>query len=146
MNDSDSVVLEPWELQLRSWITDHIDFEAPQSILLLRGPMGSGKTTFAKHLLDLLRLNRGIESTDGFQSPTYSIHNRYVIDQLVVDHFDLYRLGNEDEVTSAGFWDLLESKKNWVIVEWPEMADGLWEMSFDATFKVYHLEFPLFRH
>lgn len=54
------------------------------------------------------------------QSPTYAIHQRYSNSTLTVDHFDLYRLENEDQIESSGFYDLLNTPADYKFIEWPE--------------------------
>lgn len=80
-----------------------------QSIVLLSGPLGAGKTTFVSLFCRLIGAGH-------VQSPTYSIHHRYE----GVDHFDLYRLETAEQVESSAFFDLLNESKEFVFIEWPE--------------------------
>jgi tRNA threonylcarbamoyladenosine biosynthesis protein TsaE len=82
-------------------------------VLLLKGPMAAGKTTFVRQL---------IESMGGasVQSPTFAIHQRYQTNYFEVDHLDLYRLKSDLELDGIGFWDLFESPEGLIILEWPE--------------------------
>lgn len=82
-------------------------------IVLLHGPMGVGKTQFTKFLLEEL----GSEET---VSPSFSLHNTYATKRGDVDHLDLYRLENADDLESTGFWDLFESAQGLVLIEWSE--------------------------
>ena len=54
------------------------------------------------------------------QSPTYPIHQRYVNKNIIIDHFDLYRLESEEDVQSSGFYELLNSSADYKFIEWPE--------------------------
>ncbi len=83
------------------------------SILLLTGDLGAGKTTSVRLLCELY----GIKQV---QSPTYAIHQRYSVANLSIDHFDLYRLQTDEELVSTGFWDLLQSQNSLMIIEWFE--------------------------
>ena len=62
------------------------------NILLLKGNLGAGKTTFTQFLL------KNLGSEDEVNSPTYSIVNEYSSPKGKIYHFDLYRLKNIDEV------------------------------------------------
>lgn len=55
-------------------------------ILLLKGNLGAGKTTFTQFLL------KKLGTADEVSSPTYSIVNEYHTEKGIVFHFDLYRL------------------------------------------------------
>lgn len=84
-----------------------------KAVLLLSGSLGAGKTKTVESLLRHMKFN----STS---SPTFSLHQRYDLDKISVDHFDLYRVVNEDDLESSGFWDVFTQPRGWVIVEWPE--------------------------
>lgn len=88
---------------------------APGTILRLIGPMGAGKTTFARFLLESL----GVADV---ASPTYALHHRYQggAGLAFVDHWDLYRVRDDSELEAAGFWELLEEPGGLTLIEWPE--------------------------
>jgi tRNA threonylcarbamoyladenosine biosynthesis protein TsaE len=82
-------------------------------VIALVGPLGAGKTAFAKGLAQGL----GIDPTD-VTSPTFAIASQYVAPGgRRFAHVDLYRLGSVDELDAAGFLDLLEPGAV-VAVEW----------------------------
>lgn len=87
----------------------------PRTILLLEGPVGAGKTEFVKALARKL-------GTDDAASPSYAIHHRYENPSTAkgFDHVDLYRLEDEDDLESTGFWDLFQQERGLVVIEWPE--------------------------
>lgn len=101
-------------------------------ILLLKGNLGAGKTTFTQFLL------KKLGSSDEVSSPTYSIVNEYSTPQGKVFHFDLYRLKKIDEVYDIGIEEYLDNAFL-CIIEWPEVyeddLDGLkyHEMSITNT-------------
>jgi tRNA threonylcarbamoyladenosine biosynthesis protein TsaE len=70
-------------------------FSARQ-LLLLNGEMASGKTTFVSTLVQ----SRGGSFAN---SPTYSIHQTYSTPNGPIDHIDLYRLKNDQDLESTGF-------------------------------------------
>lgn len=84
-----------------------------RSLLLLEGPVGAGKTELVK----ALSLCLGIQET---ASPSFAIHHHYENRDVSMDHVDLYRLENEDDLESTGFWDLFGASKGLVVIEWAE--------------------------
>ena len=83
-------------------------------ILLLKGNLGAGKTTFSQFLL------RELGSQDEISSPTYSIVNEYDTPKGKVFHFDLYRLKSVEEAYDFGIEEYLENGYL-SIIEWPEI-------------------------
>ena len=86
------------------------------NILLLKGNLGAGKTTFTKFLL----INLG--SKDEVSSPTYAIVNEYHTPKGKVFHFDLYRMKNITEVYDIGMDEYLDNAQL-CIIEWPEIYE-----------------------
>ncbi len=87
-----------------------------RSVVALSGPLGAGKTEFV----------RTVAKSRGFQdmaSPTFAIHHRYQGFSLSIDHLDLYRLENEDELETTGFWDFFSEPEGLIFIEWPERMD-----------------------
>jgi len=94
------------------------------NVWLLKGEMGSGKTTLVRNLLQVL------SSNDHATSPTYSLINKYMIDSgRSVYHMDLYRLKNIEEVLELGITEFLDSG-DLCIVEWPELIQDLVERPY----------------
>jgi len=47
-------------------------------------------------------------------------------------HVDLYRLENEDDIQSSGFWDLFQQTQSIIIVEWPSrIAEEEWPLDWN---------------
>ncbi|MEM7646320.1 MAG: tRNA (adenosine(37)-N6)-threonylcarbamoyltransferase complex ATPase subunit type 1 TsaE [Pseudomonadota bacterium] len=85
-----------------------------KQILLLQGSVGVGKTHFVKALLESLGFS-------GAHSPSYSLINEYQGRRFKkIFHIDLYRLEDEDDMESTGFWDLFEEESALILIEWPE--------------------------
>tara|TARA_B100000989_G_C19528392_1_gene468214 strand:+ start:2622 stop:3098 length:477 start_codon:yes stop_codon:yes gene_type:complete len=80
----------------------------------LYGDLGTGKTTFAKFLINSISKKK-INVT----SPTFPLVNIYQIEKLKIWHYDLYRLENKLEIFSLDFEQALHDM---VIMEWPEIA------------------------
>lgn len=85
--------------------------------MLLEGPMGAGKSTFARAVLESLKVDRPPEG-----SPTFSIAHEYrsAAGQEVV-HLDLYRLKSEAEVEAAGVHAYFWERGAVVLCEWASM-------------------------
>ncbi len=89
------------------------------TLIQLHGDLGTGKTTFARHLLQALGVSGRIKS------PTYAVVEPYTVegagDPLNIWHFDFYRFNDPDEWEEAGFRDIFAST-GLKLVEWPEKA------------------------
>jgi tRNA threonylcarbamoyladenosine biosynthesis protein TsaE len=102
----------------------------PQRILLLKGEMGSGKTTLTEALC------KALEVSDTVSSPTYSIVNEYhTKNDEVVYHFDCYRMESETEAYDIGIEEYLYSG-DWCLIEWPEKIRNL----LPEQYSTLHLE------
>lgn len=115
------------ETELSTLVAKFLAVLTKPSVIFLSGDLGMGKTTFVACFCSHL----GIEQTS---SPTYSIHNRYQSLNSVVDHFDLYRLEDEDAIMASGFYDLMSEFADFKIVEWPERLDELAIRSFGRSY------------
>lgn len=85
-------------------------------IILLKGNLGAGKTTFTQFLLQQLNCK------DEVNSPTYSIVNEYITPKGKVFHFDLYRINDIEELYDIGMDEYLE-RGFLSIIEWPEIYE-----------------------
>lgn len=82
-------------------------------VMFLEGPVGAGKSTFVKYVLEALGL-------DYLGSPTFGLVNRYISDNgLEIIHADLYR--NKDGILQ----ELMDSHDCVIMVEWGSMEDRL---------------------
>ena len=87
---------------------------AAGDVVTLSGPLGSGKTTFAKGLA------RGLDVPDDVTSPTYALVSEYR-GRLTLYHVDLYRVSTPGQYASLAMDEMLHGP--WVtVVEWPEHA------------------------
>jgi len=91
---------------------------AGRGVIALHGPLGAGKTCFARGLAAALGIDRPVTS------PTFTIVNEYRGGRRPFIHIDLYRLGGPDEALAFGFEEYLETA-GIVAVEWAERAAGL---------------------
>lgn len=86
--------------------------------LALYGEMGAGKTAFVRGLIKALIP----ECLELVHSPTFAIVNEYAGKELTVYHFDLYRIKNEEDLYSTGFYDYPDDCI--IITEWSELFEG----------------------
>lgn len=84
-------------------------------IVLLKGGLGLGKTTFVKELLKILHPNLNLSVT----SPTFTILNLYSLGEKKIYHYDLYRIKSIDELEEIGFFENLG--EDLIFIEWPEI-------------------------
>lgn len=97
-------------------VVDEILPNLKHNILLLKGNLGAGKTTFSQFLL------KNLGSTDEVSSPTYAIVNEYNSPKGKVFHFDLYRLKKIEEAYDFGIEEYLDNAFL-CIIEWPEIYE-----------------------
>lgn len=86
------------------------------NILLLKGNLGAGKTTFSQYLV------RSLGSDDVVSSPTYALVNEYQTPKGKIFHFDLYRVNEIEELFDIGIEEYLDSGFL-SIIEWPEVYE-----------------------
>jgi tRNA threonylcarbamoyladenosine biosynthesis protein TsaE len=88
------------------------------AFIALHGPLGAGKTTFARHLLRALGVQGRVKS------PTYAVVEPYELPGIAISHFDFYRFTDPREWSDAGFRDVFAAP-GLKLAEWPEKAEGL---------------------
>lgn len=85
----------------------------PRDVLLLRGDLGTGKTTFARALIQQL-----VRAKITVPSPTFSLVQVYDIPKGTIYHYDLYRVEDPEELIELGIEEALVT--GIVIIEWPD--------------------------
>ena len=87
-------------------------------IIFLYGEIGIGKTTFIKYLINCLQLKYSQKETE-VPSPTFNIVYEYKINDLIIQHYDLYRIKDNLELRNIGFYE--GQKDSLIFIEWPEI-------------------------
>lgn len=82
-------------------------------VIAFKGDLGSGKTCFTTGLA------KGLNYFGEANSPTFAIVNEYLGGRLPIYHFDMYRIADEDELYSIGFYDYLDDDAV-LAIEWSE--------------------------
>ena len=90
----------------------------PGNIICLTGDLGTGKTHITKGIAKGLNINEIITS------PTFTIVNEYDSGRLKLNHFDVYRVSDPDEVYAIGFDDYIFSDAVSVI-EWANYIEEI---------------------
>ena len=93
----------------------------PESIILLQGPIGVGKTSFVQGIAS------GLSIKEDITSPTFSLSHHYNSGTIPLIHIDLYRL--ENSVLAREFFlseeeEAIENEAI-MVIEWPELIQPL---------------------
>jgi tRNA threonylcarbamoyladenosine biosynthesis protein TsaE len=87
-------------------------------IICLTGDLGTGKTHITKGIA------KGLNINDIITSPTFNIVNEYDSGRLKLNHFDVYRVNDPDEIYAIGFDDYIFSDAVSVI-EWANYIEEI---------------------
>ena len=93
----------------------------PQSIVLLKGPIGAGKTSLVQGI------GRGLSISEDITSPTFALSHHYSSGKIPLIHLDLYRLKNSSSAKEFFFYEEEEALQSEaiLIIEWPELIEPL---------------------
>ena len=95
----------------------------PQSIVLLQGPIGAGKTSFVQGIA------KGLSISEDITSPSFALSHHYNSGKIPLIHLDLYRLENissAKEVFLSEEEEAIQSNAI-LVIEWPELIESLLE-------------------
>ena len=109
---------------MKSICSDFVQHLEKNTLTLLAGDLGAGKTTFVKLLGSFLKVKSTI------QSPTFSLLNQYDASlknqSILLFHLDLYRLKGSDNLLDLDFVDLTHGKDFMAFIEWPNKVSTDW--------------------
>lgn len=89
-----------------------------QRVICLKGPLGSGKTCFAKGIGAGLGINE-----KSIKSPTFTTVFEYRTPSKSLVHCDFYRFDNPKDLDTAWWGELIEQNNNIIIIEWAERIE-----------------------
>jgi len=94
-----------------------------RSIILLKGKIGTGKTSLVKGIAE------GLQIKENITSPTFALSHHYNSGKLPLIHMDLYRIENPLSAKELFLEEEeeLEQKNGIMIIEWPEMIISMVE-------------------
>ena len=90
-------------------------------IIFFYGEIGVGKTTFIKYLINNLQNKKKLNITE-IPSPTFNIVNEYKIDEIIINHYDLFKLKDPKELNNIGLFE--NNSEVLTFVEWPEIISN----------------------
>ena len=95
----------------------------PLSIILLKGPIGAGKTSFVQGIA------KGLSIAEDITSPTFALSHHYYSGTIPLIHIDLYRLENSNSAKEFFLFEEEEANRSngILVIEWPELIEPLLE-------------------
>lgn len=90
----------------------------PGTVIALTGDLGAGKTTLTKSIA------KGLGIDDVITSPTFNIVKEYGSGRLPLYHFDVYRIGDVDEMYELGYEEYFYGE-GISVVEWADLIEDL---------------------
>ena len=89
-------------------------------LILLKGELGSGKTTFTRSIINSKYFANDINHI--VPSPTFNLLQIYEFGNRTIGHADLYRVQNKEEITVLDLQKIVDEGS--LNVEWPEIIDS----------------------
>jgi len=90
------------------------------STVCLYGEIGVGKTTLVKNFINIKQKKNNLPLTE-VTSPTFNLLNEYEISDLVIRHYDLYRLKFKSEINNLDLYNI--GNDTITFIEWPELIE-----------------------
>ena len=102
-------------------------------VLLLSGELGVGKTTFVKHLINSFQFRFNKPITE-IPSPTFNLVNEYRLKNLIIKHYDLYRINDEKDLKNLGIFEI--DNDQITLIEWPKIIKNyIFDNFIDLSFQ-----------
>ena len=105
-------------------------------ILLLKGDLGTGKTTFTRFYINEIFIRNLCKKPTFIKSPSFPIMINYNVNNFEIFHYDLYRVKNSNEINELNIFENI--KNNITLIEWPELIYELLPIKnfFIINFKI----------
>lgn len=90
----------------------------PGEVYCLYGDLGTGKTVFSQGF------GAGLGIDEPISSPTFTILKEYHEGTMPFYHFDVYRIGSDDEMDEIGYYDIIDGE-GVCLIEWAELIKDI---------------------
>ncbi len=122
--------------QTISFGEDFVKKIKPKSIVLLKGPIGAGKTSFVQGI------GQGLNIKESITSPTFALSHHYNSGLMYLIHMDLYRIENRLSARELFLEEEeeLEINNGLLIIEWPELIEPILESHWRVEISYAHKE------
>ena len=107
----------------------------PKSIVILKGPIGAGKTSLVQGI------GQGLCIKEAITSPTFALSHHYESGSIHLIHMDLYRIENSLSARELFIEEEeeLETNNGVLIIEWPELIEPIldifWKIEINYAYK-----------
>ena len=107
----------------------------PKSIIILKGPIGAGKTSFVQGI------GQGLCIKESITSPTFALSHHYESGSMYLIHMDLYRIENSLSARELFIEEEeeLEINNGLLIIEWPELVEPIiekyWKIEINYAYR-----------
>ena len=109
------MVIETFSPEETEELGIHFGKEAkPGTVCTLIGDLGVGKTVFTQGIA------KGLGITEPINSPTFTIVQVYEEGRMPFYHFDVYRIGSDDEMDEIGYYEAIDGD-GVCLIEWAEL-------------------------
>ena len=101
-------------------------------VVFFYGEIGVGKTTFIRHLINNIQKNNSLDLTE-VTSPTFNLVNEYDAGSFIIQHYDLFRITNNEEIKNIGLFE--NYKEILTLIEWPEKVQKIIKDKIELFFE-----------
>ena len=101
-------------------------------VVFFNGEIGVGKTTFIRHLINNIQKNNALNLTE-VTSPTFNLVNEYDAGSFIIQHYDLFRITNNEEIKNIGLFE--NYKEILTLIEWPEKVQKIIKDKIELFFE-----------
>ena len=105
-------------------------------IICLSGELGSGKTTFARNLINSIFEKNKLQKPTSIKSPSFPILITYEINNFEIYHYDLFRISKSSELDEINIFE--ELNNSITLIEWPDII-----MNKLNSYSFYSLNFTI---